>query len=140
MGSKFAFGTGGDDLALGGLSEMFYSPAAFGVLPFKNYFTDDEKPALTAFFLPSHKFSLDPQYVDHRGVTNHIEFKKVYEGIRKKLTSRALVDECAEHCFTPREALIKNSSALFDSTALSQRLMQLKVGKKGAPIKHMQLL
>lgn len=88
-GTKIAFGTGGDDMALGGLSDIFNNPIAYGVLPFKNYDTDDSKPELTGFFLPSHKFSLDPKYRDSRGVTNHPEFKKFYEEKRKKLTSKA---------------------------------------------------
>ena len=52
----------GDDMALGGLRTMFYNPAAYDVLPYKNYDTDDGRPEITAFFLPAHKFALTSEY------------------------------------------------------------------------------
>lgn len=130
----------GDDMALGGLADIFNYPAAYNVLPYKNYDTDDEKPALTGFFLPSHKFALLKEYVDARGVTDHVRFKEFYMAKRKKLTDKALIDECAEHCFTPREALIKHGDNMFDSVALSQRMMQLQIQHLGNKLTHMQLL
>ena len=130
----------GDDMSLGGLADIFNYPAAYNVLPYKNYDTDDEKPALTGFFLPSHKFALLKEYVDARGVTDHVRFKEFYMDKRKKLTDKALIDECAEHCFTPREALIKHGDNMFDSVALSQRMMQLQIQHLGNKLTHMQLL
>lgn len=140
LGTKIALGTGGDDLALEGLADIFNHPSAYNVLPFKCYDTDDEKPQLTAFFLPSHKFSLLKEYVDKRGFTDYIRFKEYYKALRAKLTEKALVDECAEHCFTPREALIKHGDNVFDAVALSQRLMQVKVQGMGAKPQHIHLL
>lgn len=129
LGTRIFLGTGGDDIALGGLAEMFTHPEAYNVLPFKNYDTDDGRPELTAFFLPAHKFSLLPKYIDSRGVTNHVEFKKVYEKIRSKLTDKSFLEECAEHCFTPREALSKHGDNLFDTEIVTEQLLQIKVHK-----------
>lgn len=140
FGTRIALGTGGDDMALEGLADMFRSPEAFNILPFKNYDTDDGKPELTAFFLPAHKFAIDKKYLDNRGVTNWPEFKKYYEAQRSKLSDQKLLDEMAEHCFTPREALNKHGASLFDSAALSERLIQIKVQKLGLTPIRMQLL
>lgn len=140
FGIRIALGTGGDDMALEGLADMFRTPEAFNILPFKNYDTDDGKPEITAFFLPAHKFAIDKKYLDSRGVTNYIEFKKYYEKQRNKLEGQNLLDEMAEHCFTPREALNKHGASVFDSVALSERLIQLKVQKLGLKPIPMQLL
>ena len=119
--------TGGDDIALNGLSNMFAKPEAYNILPFKNYDTDDGKPELVSFFIPAHKFALTSEYLDKRGVTNHIEFKKFYIAQREKLTDKDFLNECAEHCFTPREALSKHGDNIFDSVVISERMIQIKV-------------
>ena len=92
----------GDDMALGGLKTMFYNPAAYDVLPYKNYDTDDGRPEITAFFLPAHKFALTSEYLDNRGVTNWPKLKKHFEAQRAKLLDKDYLTECAEHCFTPK--------------------------------------
>ena len=87
FGTRIALGTGGDDMALEGLSNIFAKPEGYNVLPYKNYDTEDRKPQLTAFFIPAHKFSLREEFLDTRGVTQSEEFKKFYEEERKKLRS-----------------------------------------------------
>lgn len=130
----------GDDMNLKGLADIFMHPEAYNVLPFKNYDTDDGRPELSAFFIPAHKFALVKEYLDNRGVTNSIEFKKFYEHQRSKLTDKDFLNECAEHCFTPREALSKHGDNLFDPVPIAERLVQIKVqGKYTKPV-PMQLL
>lgn len=140
FGTRIALGTGGDDMALEGLADMFRTPEAFNILPFKNYDTEDGKPEITAFFLPAHKFAIDKKYLDNRGVTNYVEFKKYYEDVRSKLSGQNLLDEMAEHCFYPREALNKHGESMFDAVALSERLIQLKIQNLGLKPIPMQLL
>lgn len=132
--------TGGDDMALEGLATMFAKPEQYNILPFKNYDTEDGKPELTAFFLPAHKFSLLSEYVDNRGVTDHVRFKKVYEKVRSGLTDKDYLNECAEHCFTPREALSKHGDNVFDPVAIAERMVQIKVQGLYTKPKRMQLL
>ena len=79
-------------MALTGLKTMFINPSGYNILPFKNYDTDDGKPEITAFFLPAHKFALTSEYLDNRGVTDHIRFKKFYEAQRAKLSDKELQD------------------------------------------------
>ena len=139
FGTKIGLGTGGDDMNLGGLADAFKNPRSFKVLPFKNYDTYDGKPELTAFFLPSHKFALVSKYLDSRGVTNHIEFKKYYEEYRKSLTGQKYLDECAEHCFVPEEALAKTGANVFDSELISQQMVNIKIHNMGEKIRPMAL-
>ena len=140
FGSRIALGTGGDVTKLEGLRDIFMSPDAYNVLPFKNYDTEDGVPELTAFFIPAHKFSLKAKYLDKRGVTDYVEFKKVYEEQRNKLNDRDFLKETSEHCFTPREALAYHGDNMFNATALSERIVQIKVQGLYTKPKHIQLL
>lgn len=129
FGQKIALGTGGEDFALTGLKTMFLNPTGYNILPFKNYDTDDTRPEITAFFLPAHKFALTKEYLDDRGVTNWPKLKEHYEKIRSKLSDKDYLTECAEHCFTPREALSKHGDNLFNASAIADRMIQIKVHK-----------
>ena len=130
FGTKIGLGTGGDDMALSGLADAFTNPKAFKVLPFKNYDTYDGNPELTAFFLPAHKFALVSKYLDARGVTNHIEFRNY----RESLSGQKYLDECAEHCFVPEEALAKTGANVFDSELVSQQMINIKIHGNGEKI------
>lgn len=126
-------------MAVGGLATLFENPEGFDVLPYKNYDTYDGKPELTAFFAPAHKFALSKKYLDNRGVTNWPELKKYYEGQRAKLSGKAFLDECAEHCFVPEEALSKTGANVFDSELVSQQMVNIKIRGLGDKIRHIQL-
>ena len=139
FGTRIALGTGGDDVKLGGLATLFTNPEGFNILPFKNYDTYDGKPELTSFFLPAHKFALKKEWLDNRGVTNWPELKKYYEKQRSKLSGKAFLDECAEHCFVPEEALAKTGANVFDSELISQQMVNLKIRGLGDKITPMQL-
>lgn len=140
FGIRIALGTGGDDMALEGLSNIFAKPEGYNVLPYKNYDTEDRKPQLTAFFIPAHKFSLREEFLDTRGVTQSEEFKKFYEKERKKLSGKDLLDYCAEHCFIPNEALYKQGENIFDSIAIADRLTQIRIFKAGLKPEYVSLL
>lgn len=139
FGTRIFLGTGGDDMAVGGLASLFTNPQGFGILPYKNYDTYDGKPELTAFFAPAHKFALSKKYLDNRGVTNWPELKKFYEDIRSKLSGKAYLDECAEHCFVPEEALAKTGANVFDSELVSQQMVNIKIHNSGNKIVPMAL-
>lgn len=139
FGTKIFLGTGGDDTQLEGLATMFKNPKGAKVLPYKNYDTVDGVPELTCFFCPSHKFALVEEYLDHRGVTNYIEFKKHYEEYRKTLHGQDFLDECAEHCFTPEEALSKTGENLFDAELVAARMAQIMTNQNYTEPKRMLL-
>lgn len=131
VGTRIAGGTGGDSGPnLAGLAKMFNNPRAYNVLPYKNKYTRDGKIAYTGFFIPAHEFALNPEYYDERGVTDSVRFKEWYEDQRKKMEGSDLLDYCAEHCFTPDEALLRQGDNIFDSIVISERLTQIRVFKE----------
>lgn len=140
FGTRFAVGTGGDDMKLEGLRTMFLNPRGYNILPYKNYDSDDGRPELTSFFVPAHKFALTSKYLDSRGVTNWPEFKKFYEEQRAKLSDNDYLNECAEHCFTPREALSKHGDNVFDAAIIAERIVQIKTQNAYTKPKHVSLL
>ena len=130
IGIKITLGTGGDDSGkVAGLARIFNNPLAYNVLPYKNSYTMDGKVAFTSFFIPSYEFALDPKYIDNRGVTNSIEFKKYYESKRALMEGQDLLTYCAEYCFTPNEALLKQGDNLFNAELLSDQITQIRVFK-----------
>jgi len=139
FGTRIGLGTGGDNMNLGGLADAFENPRAYNVLPYKNYDTFDGKPEITSFFLPCHKFALTSKYLDNRGVTNYVEFKKYYEDYRKGLSGQKYLDECAEHCFYPEEALAKTGANVFDAELISQQMVNIKIHNAGDKIVPMTL-
>lgn len=140
FGTRVILGTGGDDMALEGLSTIFQNPEAFNVLSYKHTDTEDGKPQLTAFFLPAHKFSLKEEYLDSRGVTDSERFKEFYKSKRRELSGKALLDYCAEHCFIPNEALYKQGENMFDSIMIADRLTQIRIFKEGIKPRPVTLL
>lgn len=123
--------TGGDSGPnLAGLAKMFNNPRSYNVLPYKNKYTRDGKIAYTGFFIPAHEFSLNLEFLDNRGVTDSIRFKEWYEEQRKLMEGSDLLDYCAEHCFTPDEALLRQGDNIFDSIIISDRLTQIRVFKE----------
>ena len=131
FGSRICLGTGGDDMALEGLSRIFSNPEAYNVLPYRNYDTEDGTPAITAFFIPAHKFSLKKDYLDSRGVTDSKRFREFYMEERKKMSGQDLLNYCAEHCFHSQEALLKQGDNMFDAVMIADRLTQLRIQKIG---------
>ena len=130
----------GDDAALEGLATMFKNPRGAKVLPYKNYDTTEGNPEITCFFCPSHKFALVSEYLDNRGVTDWVRFKKHYEEYRKTLHGQDYLDECAEHCFTPEEALSKTGENIFDAELIAARMSQIMTKHDWIEPKRMMLL
>ena len=139
FGTRIAGGTGGENMALQGLSDIFLDPDAFNVLPFKNYDSQDGNPELRAFFIPAHKFALSSEYLDSRGVTDHVRFKEYYITQRQKLKGDKFLNECAEHCFIPEEALSKTGENMFDAELIAARMAQILTKKDYTEPKKMLL-
>ena len=113
---------------------------AYGILPYKNFYTRDGKVQYTGFFIPAHEFSLRPEYLDNRGVTDHIRFKKFYEDKRAGMHGQDAITYAAENCFTPDEALLKQGDNIFDSELISEQLSYLATAKDAPKPKPMGLM
>lgn len=138
IGTRIGGGTGGDSGPnLAGLAKMFNDPIQFNVLPYKNAYTRDGKIQYTGFFIPAHEFSLKPEFLDNRGVTDKIRFREHYEKQRALMTGSTLMTYCAEHCFTPDEALLRQGDNIFNSELISDKLTKIRVhgdGVKPQPV------
>ncbi len=141
-GIRCAWGTGGDSdpKALQGLSEMFNDPEAFNILPYKNNYSDDGTVQYTGFFLPAYSMMLKTGYTDNRGATLIEKAKTYYETERKKKSGQVLLEYCAEYCFTPGEALLKQGDGIFDPILIADRLTQLRIQKIGIKPQRVDLL
>ena len=51
-----------------------------------------------------------------------------------------MLEYCAEFCFTPAEALLRQGENIFDSIALSDRITQIRIHKMGIKPKRIALL
>lgn len=133
--------TGGDSdpKALDGLSQMFYNPEAYNILPYKHNFTSDGQYVKTAFFLPAYAMLIDPEYMDHRGYTDMVKAREYFDGERKKKSGQVLLDYCAEYCYTSEDALLKQGSNIFDTIAIADRLGQIRVQKIGIKPQHVKM-
>lgn len=145
MGTRIVFGTGGDSgPALAGLDAMFKAPQKYGGLPYKHKYTQDGQYAYTGFFIPAHvcvsKFKDEEtgsfiQCMDHRGVTDSILAKSYYDRKRRQYADdpQALLDYCAEYCYYPEEALIKQGQNNFNQVLLAQQYAELEIHKTVKP-------
>lgn len=141
VGIKIAWGTGGDmGPALAGLAKMFEDPLSAGVLPYKNFYSDDGTAQYTGFFIPAYEFMMRPGYVDNRGVTDTKRAKAFYEEQRKLKSGERLLEYCSEYCFTPKEALLRQGENIFDSVLIADRITQIRVHKMGTSPQHIALL
>lgn len=134
MGTRFAWGTGGDHgPQLQGLSDMFYNPADYEVLPFKHSWTNSGDEILSGFFFPAYRMHFN--YLDDRGVTNEVLAKQEFEVNRNRLKNdpKSYLEECSEYCFTPEEALIRQGDNQFDQVLLAEQMSQLLLHKTVKP-------
>ena len=140
-GIRCAWGTGGDSdpKALQGLSDMFNDPEAYNILPYKNNYSDDGSIQYTGFFLPAYSMMLKTGYTDSRGVTLLKKARDYYESERKKKSGQVLLEYCAEYCFTPNEALLRQGDGIFDPIAIADRLTQLRIQKIGVKPQQVDL-
>lgn len=136
IGTRFVWGTGGDQGGMDGLSSIFYNPTGFNVLPYRHNCTKDGEYVLTGFFIPSYTFVSLEGFIDNRGVTNTTKAKDYYLKKREDLIAdpKAHLIECAEFCFTPDDAFALEGDNQFNTVLLAEQLSAIKVHKQGPAI------
>lgn len=130
MGTRFAWGTGGDSgPALAGLANLFTQPKLFGVLPYRHNFTPSGEYVLSGFFIPAYRMHFE--YLDARGVTDEVKAKAMFEEERelKRTNPKAFLEYASEYCFTPDDALIRQGENQFNQALLAEQLSQLLIHK-----------
>lgn len=139
FGMRMVGGTGGDSgPSLEGLSDIYYNPEAYNILPFYHNYTETGDWVKTAFFIPSYIAFYREGYVDNRGVCNIKKAKEYYENERNKLISspKALIDYKAEYCFTAEEAFALEGQNKFNKVKLTEQQVAIKVKQEVPNIKR----
>ena len=127
-------GTGGDiGPALEGLKKIYYNPKSYKVLPFRHSWTQDGAVAETGFFIPYFLQSLNPKYMDSRGVCNQTEYKKILTKERNELLSVPddYVKHCAEYCWNAEEAFTLEGQNKFNKMKIADQLANIRLHKIG---------
>lgn len=130
IGVRVAWGTGGDTgPQLQALSDLFYNPITFNILPYKNNFNATKETVYTSFFMPA--YTMLPDFMDSRGYCNEEEAINFYnkERMLRANDPQALLMYKAEFCFIPEEALIREGNNRFDSEKLSEQLANIQLHK-----------
>ena len=127
-------GTGGDfGSPLEGLKKIYYNPRAFKILPFRHKWTQDGTTIESGFFLPYFLQSLNPEYMDSRGVCNQIEYKKVLQEERNNLLAvpEDYLKKCAERCWNAEEAFTLEGQNKFNKMKIADQLAKIRLHKIG---------
>lgn len=137
IGTRFVWGTGGDGKYMTELSDMFYNPQGFNVLPYKHKYTKNGEYVLTGFFVPAFTFVNRSGMVDSRGVTDTKKARQFLEEQRANLLydPKAYLIQCAEFCFCPEEAFALEGDNQFNKVLLADQLTQIRIGA-GPNIEH----
>lgn len=134
IGTRFVWGTGGDQKYMEGLSKIFYNPKGFNILPYKHNYTKSGEYVYTGFFIPS--FTFQAEFTDNRGVTNSVKAREYYQKKRDALLGdpKSYLIECAEFCFTPEDAFAFEGDNTFNIELLAEQQTAIKVHKIGPHI------
>ena len=127
-------GTGGDfGPPLEGLKKIYYNPKAFKILPFRHKWTQDGTTIESGFFLPYFLQSLNPEYMDSRGVCNQTEYKKVLQEERNNLLAvpEDYLKKCAERCWNAEEAFTIEGQNKFNKMKIADQLAKIRLHKIG---------
>ena len=127
-------GTGGDfGPPLKGLKKIYYNPKAFKILPFRHKWTQDGTTIESGFFLPYFLQSLNPEYMDSRGVCNQTEYKKLLQEERNNLLAvpEEYLKKCAERCWNAEEAFTLEGQNKFNKMKIADQLAKIRLHKIG---------
>ncbi len=127
-------GTGGDlGKPLEGLKKIYYNPKAYKILPYRHNYTQDKTTIDSAFFIPYFVQSLNPKYMDNRGVCNIKEYKEYLQEERDNLLAVPddYLKKCAERCWYAEEAFNLEGVNKFNKINISNQLAEIRLHKTG---------
>ena len=133
-GTMLFGGTGGDMGApLEGLKKIYYNPKAFKILPYRHNYTQDGTYIESGFFIPYFQQSLNPKFMDNRGVCNIEEYKKELQKERDNLLAvpEEYYKKCAERCWFAEEAFNLEGVNKFNKIKISEQLAEIRLHKRG---------
>ena len=133
-GTMLFGGTGGDlGAPLEGLKKIYYHPRSFKILPFRHNYTQDGSTIESGFFIPYFLQSLNPEFMDNRGVCNIAEYKKYLQEERDNLLAvpEEYLKKCAERCWNAEEAFNLEGVNKFNKINIANQLATIRLHKQG---------
>ena len=143
FGIRMAGGTGGDKgVALADLKAMYEDPTSYDVLPFYHNYTPSGEWIYTSYFIPSYIGAVTEYGVDANGVKRRLLDERGYclwENYKAQLDvdrevikdPKALIDHCAEYCYTADEAFALEGENKFNKVNIVDQLTRIKILKQG---------
>lgn len=124
---------------------MYYNPESYDILPFYHNYTPDGSWVYTAYFIPSYIGAVtergtdanlvERQLLDNRGYCLWQNYKEQLDVDRSKITSpKALIDHCAEYCYTAEEAFSLEGDNKFNKVIIAEQLTKIRALKQCPPI------
>lgn len=133
-GTMLFGGTGGDMGApLEGLKKIYYNPRSFKILPFKHNYTQDGTTIESGFFIPYFLQSLNPEFMDNRGVCDTVRYKEFLQEERDNLLAvpEEYLKKCAERCWNAEEAFNLEGVNKFNKINIANQLAIIRLHKQG---------
>lgn len=130
-------GTGGDTGAnLAGLKKIYYNPRAYKILPFKHNWTQDGTTIESGFFIPYFLQSINPEFMDNRGVCDIERYKEFLQEERNNLLAvpEDYVKKCAERCWNAEEAFSLEGVNKFNKVKIAEQLAAIQLHKLGPKV------
>lgn len=118
---------------LEGLKKIYYNPKAFKILPYRHNYTQDGTYIESGFFIPYFQQSLNPKFMDNRGVCKIEEYKKELQKERDNLLAvpEEYYKKCAERCWFAEEAFNLEGVNKFNKIKISEQLAEIRLHKRG---------
>ncbi len=130
IGMMIAYGTGGEEgPGFDGLQELFDNPRGYKIKPLVNNWEDTTSTKECAFFVPD--YMNKENCMDDQGNTDIPKAKTECESERKNVQENtkdrhALKRFIAEHCNTPREAMMRLEGNIFPAQDILGTLARLE--------------
>lgn len=132
IGTRIAWGTGGDSKNIDGIRKMATNPLMFNLLPVRHNYTDTREYMTGLLFIPAYLMVLDLK--DKRG---YCKEKDAIEHLLKERNSitdpMSLITHKAEYCFTIEDALMQEGDNLFPKEELTEQYAAITLHKTVKP-------
>jgi hypothetical protein len=117
FGTILGFGTGGTQATVfGDMEKMFYSPKTYNIRAYPNKWDEGMHNTFCSFFTPAYK---NIKFKDKVGNSDETTAKKFRDSQRemaaKSPDQNAIIQEKAEHPYTPQEAILRSSNVVLPS-------------------------
>lgn len=138
FGTIIGYGTGGTVATIfGDMEKMFFNPKAYNIRAVPNMWDEGMSNTFISFFTPAYR-NID--FVDKNGNSLEESAKKFYDEERKiaeKSTDQnAIIQQKAEHPYTPTEAILRTTSSVLPSAEAANwhnKMVSLGLHKIGVP-------